>query len=113
MPYRAPELFDCHIGTVISEKADYWSLGCCLYALCYFVSPFDLVYEKGNSVALAAQSPEKIQYPDTGLYDKRLTIVMRRLLVVDPIHRMPLEDVIKEMASLEKETSQNPANNIV
>ncbi|KAK6746050.1 hypothetical protein RB195_012271 [Necator americanus] len=110
MPYRAPELFDCHIGTVITEAADLWSLGCCLYALCYFVSPFDLVYEKGNSVALAAQSPEKIQYPDTGLYNNRLLSVMQRLLVVDPSQRMPLDDVLSVMTSLEKGNSDRSDN---
>ncbi|VDL69345.1 unnamed protein product [Nippostrongylus brasiliensis] len=106
MPYRAPELFNCEIGTVITESTDLWSLGCCLYALCYFVSPFDLVYEKGNSVALAVQSPEKIQYPDVNQYvfqqyDARLAAVMRRLLVVDATQRMPLEEVINVLSPLD------------
>ncbi|KAE9415026.1 hypothetical protein Angca_008266, partial [Angiostrongylus cantonensis] len=92
MPYRAPELFDCQIGSVITEAADIWSLGCCLYALCYFVSPFDLVYEKGDSVALAVQSPEKIHYPDVKLFDKHLIEVMRRLLIVEPSQRLSLEE---------------------
>ncbi|KAK5981278.1 Positive regulation of cell size, partial [Trichostrongylus colubriformis] len=100
MPYRAPELFDCQIGSIITEKADHWSLGCCLYALCYFVSPFDLVYEKGNSVALAAQSPEKIQYPDVKGFDHRLITVMRSLLVVDPNRRMSIEEAMDMLGSL-------------
>ncbi|RCN51237.1 kinase domain protein [Ancylostoma caninum] len=113
MPYRAPELFDCHIGSIITETADLWSLGCCLYALCYFVSPFDLVYEKGNSVALAAQSPEKIQYPENGMYDSRLTTVMQGLLVVNPSQRTSIDDVITVMTSLEKETVENVGNSMV
>uniref|UniRef100_A0A1I7XT82 non-specific serine/threonine protein kinase n=1 Tax=Heterorhabditis bacteriophora TaxID=37862 RepID=A0A1I7XT82_HETBA len=64
MPYRAPELFDCYVGTCITTNIDLWSLGCCLYAMCFFVSPFDLIYERGDSIALAVQSPEKIAYPD-------------------------------------------------
>ncbi|PIO55621.1 hypothetical protein TELCIR_22991, partial [Teladorsagia circumcincta] len=76
------------------------SLGCCLYALCYFVSPFDLVYEKGNSVALAAQSPEKIQYPDVKRFDPQLVTVMRALLVVDPTRRMSIEEAADVVGSV-------------
>ena len=32
------------------------SLGCVLYAMCFFKCPFDYVYEKGDSVALAVLS---------------------------------------------------------
>lgn len=44
------------------------SLGCLLYALCYFKSPFDAVYERGDSVALAVMSgtiffPEPSPFP--------------------------------------------------
>lgn len=103
MPYRAPELFDCQIGSEITVSADLWSLGCCLFALCYFVSPFDLVYEKGNSVALAVQSPEKIQYPAPKQFDNRISSVIQRLLVVDPKKRMSIEEAVKVLMPLEAE----------
>ena len=32
------------------------SLGCTLYALCFYESPFDAVYQRGDSVALAVIS---------------------------------------------------------
>lgn len=32
------------------------SLGCILYAMCFFKCPFDPIYEKGDSVALAVLS---------------------------------------------------------
>lgn len=46
---------------------DLQSLGCVLYAMCYFKSPFDSVYERGDSVALAVISA-KITFPDITPY---------------------------------------------
>lgn len=43
------------------------SLGCVLYALCYYKSPFDAVYERGDSVALAVISGN-ISFPETTPY---------------------------------------------
>lgn len=46
-----------------SEKQlNFQSLGCLLYALCFFSSPFDEVHERGDSIALAVQS-EKLNFP--------------------------------------------------
>lgn len=54
--YRAPELFVVQNYCLIDERTDIWSLGCVLYALCFFKCPFDAAYEKGDSVALAVLS---------------------------------------------------------
>lgn len=42
-------------------KSIFQSLGCLLFALCFFRSPFDDIYERGDSIALAVQSG-KITY---------------------------------------------------
>lgn len=39
------------------------SLGCTLYAMCYFVSPFELAHQRGDSVALAVISGI-IEFPE-------------------------------------------------
>lgn len=53
MPYRAPELFDVHTGTVIDTKADIWSLGCTLYACLVGKSPFEMRSdETGGTLSL-------------------------------------------------------------
>lgn len=44
-------------------------MGCILYALCYFKSPFDAVYERGDSVALAVMSAH-VTFPDDNLYNE-------------------------------------------
>nr|CAD7570787.1 unnamed protein product [Timema californicum] len=45
------------------------SLGCILYAMCYFKSPFDSVYECGDSVALAVISGN-VKFPENSPYDQ-------------------------------------------
>jgi serine/threonine kinase 16 len=53
MPYRAPELFDVHTGTVIDTKVDIWSLGCTLYACLVGKSPFEMRSdETGGTLSL-------------------------------------------------------------
>ena len=39
------------------------SLGCLLYAMCFYKSPFEAVYERGDSVALAVLGGN-ISFPD-------------------------------------------------
>lgn len=43
------------------------SLGCVLYAMCYFNSPFDPIYERGDSVALAVLSGN-VNIPEDSIY---------------------------------------------
>lgn len=71
MPYRAPELFNVESYCMVDERTDIWSLGCILYALCYFKSPFDTVYERGDSVALAVISANII-FPEDAPYTEEL-----------------------------------------
>ncbi|CAH1107541.1 unnamed protein product [Psylliodes chrysocephalus] len=56
MTYRAPELFHVESYCVIDQRVDIWSLGCVLYAMMYFKSPYDIIYERGDSVNLAVIS---------------------------------------------------------
>ncbi|VDL98175.1 unnamed protein product [Schistocephalus solidus] len=63
LPYRAPELFQITTGSVVTEKADLWSLGCLFFALCFYESPFDKISAMGDSIALAVTSG-RIRFPD-------------------------------------------------
>lgn len=61
--YRAPELFNVQSYCMIDERTDIWSLGCVLYAICFFKCPYDHIYEKGDSVALAVLNGN-VDFPD-------------------------------------------------
>ncbi|KAI5967780.1 AKL1 [Candida theae] len=39
--YRAPEMVDLYRAKPIDEKADIWALGCFLFKLCYYTTPFE------------------------------------------------------------------------
>ncbi|CAB3403472.1 unnamed protein product [Caenorhabditis bovis] len=106
MPYRAPELFSCDIGTTITTSIDIWSLGCCLYAFCFFVSPFDAVYEKGGSIALATQSPHKIVYPDDGGFSDDLKDLIKCMIQVEP----DLRPSIGQILEMTREIGKNCEN---
>lgn len=109
MTYRAPELFTCEIGTIIDQSIDIWvyydiyydfvigvtniqSLGCVLYALCYFCSPFDEVYENGDSVALAVQSA-RLKFNESAPYSKGLKLLIKNLIKPNPKERPGIKAV--------------------
>ncbi|TKR67317.1 hypothetical protein L596_023489 [Steinernema carpocapsae] len=98
MPYRAPELFTCMTGTVVNEKVDIWSLGCILYALCFFRSPFDDIYERGDSIALAAQSG-RITFEDDTPYDSTTHNLIKDLVSVNPADRPSISQIEDRIGS--------------
>ncbi|PHH72825.1 hypothetical protein CDD80_4240 [Ophiocordyceps camponoti-rufipedis] len=64
MPYRAPELFDPRVGSVVDTKSDIWSLGCTLFACLVGKSPFEMRSdETGGSLSLCVQGGDW-RFPD-------------------------------------------------
>ncbi|KAL1115805.1 hypothetical protein AAG570_006095 [Ranatra chinensis] len=94
MPYRAPELFNVDSYCMIDQRTDIWSLGCLLYAMCYFKSPFDIVYERGDSVALAVISGT-IDFPTVTPYTQDVHELISRMLRVSPMERPYIYTVIE------------------
>lgn len=97
--YRAPELFQVESFAIIDERTDIWSLGCVLYALCFFKSPFDVVYERGDSVSLAVLSG-KIPFPESSPYTKELHEMVLFLLKTNPMERPFVYSVIEKLQDL-------------
>nr|XP_002129344.2 serine/threonine-protein kinase 16-like [Ciona intestinalis] len=86
MPFRAPELFQVPIHSTIDEKVDIWSLGCVLYSLMYLEGPFDQVWLKKDSVALAVQN-KNLHFPNNDKYSPELKQLVRTLMEVEPTKR--------------------------
>nr|CAD7459402.1 unnamed protein product [Timema tahoe] len=72
-----------------------WSLGCILYAMCYFKSPFDSVYECGDSVALAVISGN-VKFPENSPYDQEMHNLIMYMLKVNPMERPYIYSVIEK-----------------
>lgn len=52
---QSPSLYRATVSTM-SESTDVWSLGSVLYAMMFGEGPYDMVFQKGDSVALAVQN---------------------------------------------------------
>ncbi|GAB6026579.1 hypothetical protein CHUAL_012992 [Chamberlinius hualienensis] len=96
MLFRAPEFFHVESRSSIDERTDIWSLGCTLYAICFLKSPFEVAYERGNSVALAVIGGN-IQTPSSSPYSQKLHELILSMLLVNAMERPFIEEVIKRV----------------
>lgn len=98
--YRAPELFNVQSYCMIDERTDIWSLGCVLYAMCYFKCPFDAAYEKGDSVALAILSGNIVFPAIARPYSRDMEELVLFMLRLNPMERPYIYTVIEKANDL-------------
>lgn len=95
--YRAPELFNVESYCMIDERTDIWSLGCVLYAMCYFKCPFDAAYERGDSVALAVLSGNIVFPQISRPYHEDMKELIMFMLRLNPMERPFIYSVIEKV----------------
>lgn len=100
MMYRAPELFNCEIGSTLTTAVDVWALGVCLYEFMYLENPFNKIYEQGGSIALATQSPHMIKWDEEKNISQKTIDLIKSILIVDPTTRPSISDLRTSLEEL-------------
>ena len=76
-------------------------MGCLLYAIAFYKSPFDLILEKGDSVALAVQSgSDSVKIPTKSSFSKGFHDLIFWMLNLDLNKRPFIEDIISKVSVL-------------
>ncbi|KAK2853846.1 hypothetical protein Q5P01_006507 [Channa striata] len=106
--YRAPELFNVESYCIIDERTDIWSLGCVLYCMMMLEGPYDLVFQKGDSVALAVQNPVAI--PQSCSYSEGLKMLLTSIMVSNPQERPNINWVLDQVQDLQSRSPNTQTN---
>ncbi|CAK9439747.1 uncharacterized protein LODBEIA_P38470 [Lodderomyces beijingensis] len=85
--YRSPEMVDLYRQVPIDEKADIWALGCFLYKLCYYTTPF----EANGEMAILHAS---FQFPPLPQYSGDLKNLIIIMLQENPLYRPNIVQVL-------------------
>ncbi|XP_035757016.1 serine/threonine-protein kinase 16 [Egretta garzetta] len=105
--YRAPELFTVPSHPLAPgplpqgcpDPATLQSLGCVLYCMMFGEGPYDAIFQKGDSVALAVQSP--IAIPPTTRYSAALLRLLSSMMTLNPQERPSIDDVLHQLEGLQ------------
>lgn len=73
--YRAPEMVDLYMRSMITEKTDIWALGCMLYAMCFLIHPF----QDGSTLSILNA---KVTFPTNSSFPQDVHELILRMLDV-------------------------------
>ncbi|WWD16004.1 hypothetical protein CI109_100428 [Kwoniella shandongensis] len=88
LQYRSPEMVEPMLGLPVGLPSDVWALGCLLYKLCYYTTPFE---EHGPLAIVNA----KYTFPPVPSYSPRLQHLIASMLVEQPIRRPTVFEILK------------------
>ena len=95
LQYRSPEMVDVYRKLPIDEKSDIWALGCFLYKLCYYTTPFE---EVGQMAILNA----KYKYPGYPKFSDQMKLLIASMLREKPSDRPNIYQVLQKACQLDK-----------
>ncbi|ODV82193.1 kinase-like protein [Suhomyces tanzawaensis NRRL Y-17324] len=102
--YRAPEMIDLSKGFPIDDKLDIWALGCFLYKLCYYTTPFELPNQKSmEDLELAILScGTTLRFHDRPglMFSPRLKNIIKCCFREDPRRRPNAVQLLGEIAQM-------------
>eukprot|EP01134_Creolimax_fragrantissima_P004712 CFRG4712T1 len=88
--YRAPEMWDFYAHGTVDYKSDIWALGCILYKLCYYRTPYD----DGSKAYLKLPTTNS---PNAVFHD-----ILRECLKKDPSQRPNAGQVVQMLDEVTK-----------
>ncbi|WVW82961.1 hypothetical protein I302_104977 [Kwoniella bestiolae CBS 10118] len=88
LQYRSPEMVEPMLGLPVGLPSDVWALGCLLYKLCYYTTPFE---EHGPLAIVNA----KYTFPPVPAYSPRIQHLIASMLVEQPVRRPTVFEVLK------------------
>ena len=94
LQYRSPEMIDVYRKHPIDEKADIWALGCFLYKLCYYTTPFE---ELGQMAILNA----RFKYPGYPKFSDDLKLLIASMLQEQPARRPNIYQVLAKASKMD------------
>jgi serine/threonine protein kinase len=101
MFYRPPEMVDLFRRQRIGEKVDVWALGCVLYKLAFYVTPF----EEGGTLQILNL---RYSIPENSLYSANIPKLIAFMLEPDPDRRPDVFEVLERVCSLRGKASLAP-----
>ncbi|EDK39779.2 hypothetical protein PGUG_03878 [Meyerozyma guilliermondii ATCC 6260] len=110
--YRAPEMIDLSRGFPIDDKSDIWALGCFLYKLCYYTTPFESpghasMADLERSI-LHSSTTLKIPHDQPGsIFSPRLKNMIKCCLREDPRRRPNAVQLLQEVCAMKNEPVPN------
>ncbi|EGV65710.1 actin-regulating kinase prk1 [Yamadazyma tenuis] len=100
--YRAPEMIELTRGFPIDDKSDIWALGCFLYKLCYYTTPFESqshasLQDLENSIVNSSHTLHIPHNRPGSTFSPRLRNIIKCCLREDPRRRPNAVQLLDEV----------------
>ena len=99
-PYRAPELFEVRVGSVVGVATDIWSLGCTMFALAFGYCPFETPKEGVMKLAILNGNWKFPRSGSVNEFSEGYKSLIEKLLSREPEDRGTAKEAVEEFKLL-------------